>query len=241
MVVIVVLFVRIEKEKKKLPKCSVGRNESFLFFLSSLSPSLEQKKKMFYMPVNDDYDRLPVTYIPVYSTSINRTSNEHSNSRVNNDLTKVQKELAEIREELNDLRLEKAACPICSPTSSTTRSIQCGDDCSICYPRTRIRQREENYSRASSPVHYCSICQDYVVDQEFPPPSTSRPYTRAIKKKSEIADKDKLSEYLSRQLDLQQLHPRYIPEHRPIWIPTAYKHDYPNRRWATRSSHFSEP
>jgi hypothetical protein len=163
---------------------------------------------MYYVPVTANYWRLPVNYVPVYSTLINRIATEDSNAKLNNDLTNVQKQLAELREELYDLRLEKETCRLCSAT------IQCDEDCLICYPR--IRDREENYSRATSPVHYCSICQDYVIDQE-------------------------LSEYLSRQLDLHRLRHRYIPEPRPVWIPTAYKHDYPHRRWATRQSHFSEP
>jgi hypothetical protein len=195
---------------------------------------------MYRTPVTDNYDKLPVTYIPVYSTSLNRTSSEHSGYNYN-DLSKIQRELAELREEVKDLRLAKASCRICS--GAPTRSSRCGDDCSICYPRTRSRsrQREENYSRPSSPAHYCSICHDYVIDQEFPPASTSFSYRRDNKKKREIEDEDKLPEYLSRQLDMQHLHPRYIPEERPTWIPTAYKQDYPHRRWATRSAHFSDP
>jgi hypothetical protein len=189
---------------------------------------------MFYVPVTDNYHRLPTSYIPVYSTSIDRDTN----FKLNNDLNEVQKELAYLREELNDLRSEKETCLICS---SRRRSIPCDENCSICYPHTRrIREREENYSRTSSPVHYCSICHDYVVDQEYPPPSP-RSYKRLTRKKHETEYEDKLSEYLSRQLDLQRLHPRYIPEEKPIWIPTAYKNDYPHRRWMSRQSNFSEP
>jgi len=193
---------------------------------------------MFYVPVTDNYYRLPTTYIPVYSTSTNKLLSEDSNWKLNNELSKVQKELTELREELNNLRFEKETCPICSPS---IRSIQCDDTCSICYPRTRIREIEENYSRISSPVHYCSICDDYVIDENVPPPPPSpRRYKRITKKKNEI-EEDKLSEYLSRQLELQRLRHRYIPEERPVWIPTAYKHDYPHRRWVTRHSNLSEP
>ncbi|CAF2529492.1 unnamed protein product [Rotaria sp. Silwood2] len=194
---------------------------------------------MFYVPVTDSYVRLPVTYVPVYSTSIDRTLSEYSSSRLNNDLSEVKKELAELREELSDLRLEKETCPICSSTVSTTRSVQCDENCSICYPRIRSREREENYFRTSSPVHYCSICHDYVIDEAFPSPSP-RPYTRTIKTKK-VEEQDKLSEYLSRQLEMQRLRQRYIPEQRPVWIPTAYKQGYPHRRWVTRQSNFSEP
>ncbi len=199
-------------------------------------PSVEKKKKMFYVPVTENYYRLPTAYIPVYSTSTARLLSEDSNFKLNNDLSRVQKELSELREELNDLRLEKETCRICS---SRRRSIQCDEYCSICNPRIRIQEREENYSRTPSPVHYCSICHDYVIDQAYPPPSP-RPYRSIIKKKDEV-EEDKLSEYLSRQLDLQRLCHRYIPQERPIWIPTAYKHDYPHRRWITRNSKLSEP
>jgi hypothetical protein len=193
-----------------------------------------EEKKMFYVPVTDNYYRLPPTnaYIPVYSTSVNRISSEDTNSKLNNDLSRVQRELADLREELKDLRLEKETCRICS---ASIRSIECDETCSICYPRIRHREIEENYSRTSSPVHYCSICHDYVIDQDYPPSCTP-----PTKKRNAIED-DKLSEYLSRQLDLQRLRYRYIPEERPVWIPTAYKNDYPNRRWVTRHSNFSEP
>jgi hypothetical protein len=197
-----------------------------------------KKKKMFYVPVTDNYYRLPATntYIPVYSTSTDRISSEDTNSKLNNDLSRVKRELADLREELRDLRLEKETCRICS---SSIRSIECDETCSICYPRIRRREREENYSRTSSPIHYCSICHDYVIDEEYPP-SSPRSYTTTTKKRNPI-EEDKLSEYLSRQIDLQRLRHRYIPEERPVWIPTAYKNDYPNRRWITRQSHFSEP
>jgi len=185
------------------------------------------------VPVTDSYYRVSPTYVPVYPTLTNRILIEDSNYKLNNDLNKVQKELSELREELNDLRSEKETCRLCTP------SIQCDDTCTICYPRIRVREREENYSRPPSPVHYCSICNDYVIDETRPPPSP-RPYKRIKKKKNEI-EEDKLSEYLSRQLDLQRLRHRYIPQERPVWIPTAYKHDYPNRRWVTRQSNFSEP
>ncbi len=203
---------------------------------------------MFYVPATDSFYRVPVTYVPVYPTTI---SIEDSSSKVNNDISKVKRELAELRDELDDLRFEKETCRLCSPTTRTvrcddtcrlcstaSRSIQCDDvTCTICYPR--IQKREENYSRSPSPVHYCSICDDYVIDETYPLPSP-RPYKRITKKKNDF-EEDKLSEYLSRQLDLQRLRQRYIPEQRPVWIPTAYKHDYPYRRWVTRHSTFSEP
>lgn len=241
MVVIVVIFCQKRRKKsEKLLKCSVGRNES-LFLLSSFSTSSFEKRErkketMYYVPATDTYCRLPASYVPVYSTPVTRISWDDSNVKLTNDLTRVQSELAELRQELNGLRLEKETCRLCS---STIQSYQCDTDCSICYPC--IREREENYSRASSPVHYCSICHDYVIDQEYPPLSPSpRPYSRIAKKKPEYYD-DKLSEYLYRQLELQRLRHRYIPEERPIWIPTAYKHDYPYRRWVTRQSYLSEP
>lgn len=193
---------------------------------------------MYYVPVTNTYYELPTTgYIPVYSTSTSRLFTEDSSSKLNNDLSKVKRELAELRDELSDLRLEKEICRLCL-SSSSKRTIECDESCSICYPC--IREREENYSRVSSPIHYCSICHDYVIDQEYPPPSPCS-YRRITTKTIEIEKEDKLSEYLSRQLDLQRLRQRYIPEERPIWIPTAYKHDYPNRRWVTRHAHFSEP
>ena len=175
---------------------------------------------MYYVPVTDNYYRIPSSYIPVDDT--------------NSKLNKVQKELAELREELNDLRLEKETCRLCSPP---TRTIQCDETCSICYSRPR---EEYSPSRKPSPVHYCSICHDYVIDQTYPPPPLSPP-SHKKKTKKKVEYDDKLSEYLSRQIDLQRLQPRYIPEERPVWIPTAYKHDYPHRRWATRESKFSEP
>ncbi|UJR32311.1 hypothetical protein I4U23_019775 [Adineta vaga] len=191
---------------------------------------------MYYVPVTDSYWRSPVSYVPIYSTAAttNRILVEDSNARLNNDLTRVQRELADLREELQDLRLEKETCRLCS---STVDSSQCDVDCSICYSRTR----RPSYSRPVSPVHYCSICHDYVVDQISISPSPSpRPTSRRPPKKVAY-EEDKLSEYLSRQLDLQRLRQRRIPEERPVWIPTAYKHDYPHRRWATRQSYFSEP
>jgi hypothetical protein len=197
---------------------------------------LKRRKAIFYVPVTDSYYRVSPTYVPVYSTLTNRILVEDSNYKLNNDVNKVQKELSELRKELNDLRFEKETCRLCTPSR---RSIQCDDTCTICYPRIRIREKEENYSRPPSPVHYCSICDDYVIDEICPPPSP-RPYKRITKKKNEI-EEDKLSEYLSRQIDLQRLRHRYIPQERPVWIPTAYKHDYPNRRWVTRQSNFSEP
>lgn len=199
---------------------------------------------MYYVPVTTTNTtscyRSPTGYIPVYTTSC-----ESSNSYVlNNDLSRVKKELAEIREELSDLRFEKQTCRLCSSASasaSSKRTKSCDETCSICYPRKY--EREENYYRSSSPIHYCSICHDYVIDQEYPPPPPVSPCSsRKYSVQIDYTEKeDKLSEYLSRQLDLQRLRQRYIPQQRPVWIPTAYKHDYPNRRWATRHAHFSEP
>ncbi|CAF3338076.1 unnamed protein product [Rotaria socialis] len=199
---------------------------------------------MYYVPVTQSYASLPVTYVPVYSTTINRAAN---------DLSEVKRELADLRGELSNLRLEKETCPICSSTSSITRTIHCDETCrlcapttqviecdgtcSICYPRVPSRERIVTYSRSPSPVHYCSLCDDYVIDQAYPPPSP-RPHKRIVKK---VKQQDKLSEYLSRQLDLHRLQHRYIPEQRPVWIPTAYKHDYPHRRWVTRESRLAEP
>lgn len=191
---------------------------------------------MFYVPVTESYYRLSPTYIPVSNT---RT--DDSNAK----LTEVQKELAVLREELKDLRSEKESCRICS---ASRQAYESDDTCSICYERLRSRPREENYSRRplspspSSSVHYCSICQDYVIDQLYPPPLSSSPsHAHRKKPKKHVEYNDGLPEYLSRQIDLQRLHPRYVPNERSVWIPTAYKHDYPHRRWATRQSHFSEP
>lgn len=179
---------------------------------------------MYYVPVTDNYYKLPTAYVPVYTSSIDRRLNDDHNDRLKNDLNRVQRDLASLRNELNDLRLENRSCRICSVSIP---KIECDETCSICYPRT------STYSRPSSPVHYCSICHDYVVDREYPPLRTTRRYS--------VEENDKLSEYLSRQLDQQRLRLRYIPQERPIWIPTAYKHDYPYRRWTTRYSNFSEP
>lgn len=192
---------------------------------------------MYYVPVTDNYYRLPTAYIPVYTTSTNVNSSEDTKFKLNNDLSRVKRDLADLREELNDLRLEKETCRLCS---LPRRSIECDETCTICYPRTRLREREEKYSRPSSPIHYCTICHDYVVDEEYPPLSP-RSTKKITKTTYEVEEEDRLSEYLSRQLDLQRLRYRYIPEERPIWIPTAYKHDYPHRRWVTRQSNFSEP
>ena len=197
---------------------------------------------MYYAPVTDSYYPLPVTYVPVYPTLIERRTPEYVPRRSNDDLSRVQKELEDLREELNDLRLEKSSCSICS---STSRASRAAEDCSICSSRYRISPVQETYSRPPSPVHYCSICDDYVIDSPYPPPppsprvsiSSPRLYRAAPKRVSD----DRSSEYLSRQVDLQGLRHRYVPETRPVWIPTAYKHGYPHRRWATRHSRFSEP
>ncbi|CAF1052786.1 unnamed protein product [Rotaria sp. Silwood1] len=194
---------------------------------------------MFYVPATDSYLRLPVSYVPVYSTTLDQTLSENSNLKLNNDIYQVKKELAELREELSDLRLEKETCPICSSTVSTKRPIQCDESCTICYPRIRNQERDDNYFRTSSPIHYCSICHDYVIDETYSRISP-RPSQRTTKTKK-IEEQDKLSEYLSRQLEIQRLRQSYIPEQRPVWIPTAYKQDYPHRRWVTRQLHFSEP
>ena len=189
---------------------------------------------MFYVPATDNYYRLPVTntYIPVYTTSLSRTSSDDTSTKFSNDLSRVRNELADLREELRDLRLEKETCRICS---GSTRTIICDTTCTICYPPIRYREIETSYTRPSSPVHYCSICHDYVIERQYPPT-----YTPPITKKNSV-ENDKLSEYLSRQLDLQRLNYRYIPEERPVWIPTAYKNDYSHRRWVTRNAKFSEP
>lgn len=185
---------------------------------------------MYYVPVTDNYYKLPTVYIPVYSCSTDHQIKDNRCENLKDDLSRVQRDLANIREDLNDLRWENRCCRICSVS---TRTVVCDETCSICYPCT------QTCYRPSSPVHYCSICHDYVIDRDYPPPkSTPSPRTP---RKCVIQEDDKLSEYLCRQLDLQRLRQRYIPQERPIWIPTAYKHDYPHRRWAIRHSNFSEP
>ncbi|CAF1226696.1 unnamed protein product [Adineta ricciae] len=190
---------------------------------------------MYYVPVTDTYYRVPVSHVPIYPTvTTTRLLVDDSNAKLNNDLTRVQKELADLREELADLRLEKdITCRLCS---SRIESTPCDLDCIICYPPTR----RLSYSRSPSPVHYCSICHDYVTDETYVSPPSLRPSSTRPKKKLRY-EEDRLSEYLSRQLDLQRLRGRPIPEELPVWIPTAYKQDYPHRRWATRQSYFSEP
>jgi len=193
---------------------------------------------MYYVPVTDSYYRLSPTYVPVYKS----IAVDESNSK----LDQVQKELANLRDELRDLRLEKDSCRLCS---ASRHSIDSDETCSICYSRSYSRPKEEIYqpqprrSSSASPIHYCSICQDYVIDRPYPPPpSPPQSPSFSIKKpKKKVQYNDKLSEYLSRQIDVERLHPRYIPEERPVWIPTAYKHDYPHRRWITRQSNFSQP
>lgn len=181
---------------------------------------------MYYVPVTDNHYRLPTVYVPIYSTATDQSSRGGTNEKLKDDLSRVRRDLASLRGELNDLRLENEACRICSPA---TRSILCDETCSICYPRPRPQERKESYSRSSSPVHYCSICQDYVIGQEYPPLSPRS--TRSSSKNGYTIEKnDRLSAY---ELD------RYIPETRPVWIPTAYKQDYPHRRWTTRQSYFS--
>lgn len=202
---------------------------------------------MYYVPVTESYVKLPVSYVPLYSTTIDRTYVESTTAKLSNDLSQVKKELADIRGELTGIRLEKEKCPICLVHSieATTQPNRCDETCSICYPRVHHHKLEETYSRPLSPVHYCPICSDYVIDQDYPPPSPSpspRLHRRTSRVKYECEPEvDKLSEYLSRQLDLHRLRHRYIPQQRPVWIPTAYKQDYPHRRWATRDSNFSEP
>ena len=193
---------------------------------------------MYYVPVTEKYWSLPVAYVPYHSTPVDRLSFEESTSKLNDDLSQVKGEIDELRGELSDLRLEKDICPRCFAYLSTRRRIRCDEDCRLCYPRSRScsREREVTYRRIPSPIHYCSICRDYVIDDIHPPPTLSR--HKSITKKLQ---EDKLSEYLSRQLELQRIRDRYTPKERPTWIPTAYKNDYPYRRWLTRSSYFSEP
>lgn len=188
---------------------------------------------MYYVPVTDNYYSLPTAYIPVYTTENDRRVIDDPNTRLKDELNRVQRDLTNLREELSDLRLENRSCRICS---SSNRTNLCDETCLICYPRIRLREQEENYSRSSSPVHYCSICHDYVIAREYPPPPSPQLTRRYV-----IEESDKLSEYLSRQMDLRRLRQGYIPKEKPIWIPTAYKHDYPNRRWVTRHSNYSEP
>lgn len=186
---------------------------------------------MYYVPVTDNYYKLPTAYVPVYTTVVERRVSEDPHERLKDDLHRMQRDLTDLREELDDLRLENRSCRICS---SSARTNLCDVSCTICYPRTQL----ETYSRSLSPAHYCSICHDYVIEQEYPPPSSPSP---RLTRRYVIEENDKLSEYLARQMDLRRLRQSYIPSQKPIWIPTAYKHDYPNRRWVTRHSNFSEP
>lgn len=192
---------------------------------------------MYYVPVTEPYYRLPVsTYVPLYSTVLEHKPIEIVPSHVNENLTRVQRELADLREELHDLRLEQSECSICT---ARARTFSAAEECSICSARVRRRSvTPEPVKRTLSPIHYCSICDDYVIDSPYPPPL---PITSRSSSARRVPSNDKLSEYLSRQIDLQRLRQRQIPETRPVWIPTAYKHNYPHRRWATRHAHFSEP
>lgn len=188
---------------------------------------------MYYVPVTTDYVRLPTTYVPIYPTALDRALIEQSNSRLSNDLFRVRKELAELREELTELRLEQDTCPLCLASLTTTRTYICDTSCSICYPYLNRRTLDDSSYRTSPTVHYCSICHDYVMDLTYPPPYSCTEY---IKEKE-----DKLTEYLSRQLELYRLRYGRATSARSTWIPTAYKNDYPYRRWVTRRSYFSEP
>ena len=189
---------------------------------------------MYYLPVNANYYPLPATYVPIYSTLIEQRTPEYVPRLANNDLSRVENELKELRGELKDLRLEKAFCSICSSASRANRWIE---DCSICSPRPRASPVRQTYSPPPSTVHYCSLCAGYVIDLPYPPSASVSaycvcPYRAALAKSSE---------YLSRQIDLAGLHHRYVPEMRPAWIPTAYKQDYPHRRWIARHSYLSDP
>ena len=186
---------------------------------------------MYYVPATTNFWQPPVTYVPVYSTAADRTYTD--TAKVNEDLSRVRKELVELREELSDLRSDKSNCSICS--TARRRSSYSEVKNSTYYPCPRPIQ--DAYYHPSSPIHYCSICHDYVIDDDNPPRSYS-----SFPRRTRLVEDDKLSEYLARQIDLQRLRHRYIPpEHRPIWIPTGYKNDYPHRRWVTRHAHFSEP
>ncbi|CAF1157007.1 unnamed protein product [Adineta steineri] len=194
---------------------------------------------MYCVPVTTNYWRTPVSYVPTYPTLSSQILLDNTNARLSYDLTKAQNELSNLREELTDLRLEREICPICTSVLPLNTYYE---DCSICYRRALIRERELLYSRTLSPVHYCNICDDYVVDDvHTPSPSSASFNKKTTTKKNHIHETDKLSEYLTRQLDLHRLRHRYIREQRPIWIPTAYKQDYPYRRWLTRSARLSEP
>lgn len=195
---------------------------------------------MYYVPVTEAYWRAPVNYVPIYTPTTSRVVVEHSNTQLSNDLTRVQRELADLREELRGMRLENETCYLCS---SNYLSDHFDPDCPICCPPPPPPPpRREICTRSTSPVHYCSICDDYVIDEvRYSVPSTPPPRRpRTAVKYSSYAD-DKLSEYLTRKLELHRLKQRALREERPVWIPTAYKQDYPHRRWLTRSSPLSEP
>ena len=179
---------------------------------------------MYYVPVSTTFPRAPVTYAPIYPTIVERQPIEIIDSRVNGDVSRMKRELADIREEISELRLERP----------TTNFIHIEPDYPTYY--RCVSPVPLTCTRPLSPAHYCSICDDYVIDSPYPPPSSPRWYRTTARLQN-----DKLSEYLSRQLDLAKLRQRYIPETRPVWIPTAYKNDYSHRRWATRDSRFSEP
>lgn len=189
---------------------------------------------MYYVPAANSYYPLPVTYVPAYPALIERRTPDYVLQRSNDDLSRVQKELEGLREELKDVRLQKSSCSICS---SLLRANRAAEDCSICSSRHRISPVQETYSRSPSPVHYCSICHDYVIDLPYPPRppspwvSISSPHLyRAAPKK--VSD-DEISEYLSRKIDLQCLHHRCVPETRPVWTSTAYNHVCLHRGWAS--------
>ena len=181
---------------------------------------------MYCVPVTTNYVSLPVSYVPAYSTALDRALLEESNSRLSDDLSRTRRELVDLREEVSDLRLEKDLCPLCSRRVIIPSSYVCDVTCLICYPRPYSRLADNLRYRTASSVHYCSLCHDYVMDLTYP---ISSSLALTI-----VEEEDKLSDYLSRQLELYRLRNPRIPEYRPIWVPTAYKSDYPYRRWVTR-------
>lgn len=183
---------------------------------------------MYYVPVSWTYPRTTVNYVPVYSPIVEHRTVEVVDPLLTGDMNRMKRDLADLREELSDLKLEQSISRsnLNDLTSFTYRSRSVSPPPR---PISPVYVRE-----AVSPVYYCSVCDDLVTESVYPPPPI-RPST------SRESQTSKLSEYVSRQIDLRNLRTRYIPETRPVWIPTAYKNDYPHRRWVTRHTRLSEP
>ncbi|CAF0839515.1 unnamed protein product [Didymodactylos carnosus] len=205
-----------------------------------------------YVPVTTDY-----VYSSPYLTSISPlypyVDSLHQTSREILDNTNSMKhDINSIRMELKEIRNSNSITPMdsCSICESRHRSRSRSPS-----PTSR---RRDIYTNDNDTVHYCGICQDYVKKRPYSPPTPSPKHHRVNYTSSDddelIYDyrnkykygsvssldshpsykpKKNYPSYLDRQIMVNQLRTR-IPEQRPQWIPTGYKHDYPYRRWTLK-------